>query len=545
MALPTKRPASARRPPTDRPNAAPPEGAGPARPARPRAAAADHTRIYIIAGVAAALVLVAAVGWSPFTRYLQTRTLDGAATLEERKRAADNLFARRDGAAYGIFTERLSSKDALARDASAYGMTLIAKELGTTGLNATNELANAARSGDNLAKTAIAPMLGEIAEKASAKISTKGDGWEKYQEYLNTISKALLPDATNPTPDVRSAVVGALAKVRAPGVCMALLNAAEHDADAAIKAKAIEGLPTTAMPDAVAALLKAVNSENKELGKTARNAFVRIRDEAKSPELLPALDDPNEAVRMEIVAALGRRKADYKAAEGMAKALKDSSVEIRKLAVKSIPTTGVAKPDVILPLLTDGDESVRIAAAETLGELRDPEGHKALLQGFATNPEGKTLDALIASLTKHGTTKDIPSIAVIMEQLNKHPDSFKSMSEALVRLTNAQQGPKRDAERREWTIERWKKWWANLSAREKMKEEAVAMLNKAYSRRDENKKAYAELHTITVEGLKLIEKCIEMSKADDAEDIKEFERMQFEYQKQKELFFKHQELQLR
>lgn len=546
MPAPNKRPASARRVTSARANTNPPEGAGSdaPRPPRPRAPQQDHTRIYIIAGVVFALVIVAAVGYSPFTRYLHTRTLDNGATLDERKRAADSLYARRDGSAYGIFSDRLMSKDALARDASAYGMAQIANELGASSLNATNALADAARSNDNLAKVTLAPLLGDVAEKAASKMSAKNDGWEKYQEYLNTIGKALLPDAANPTPDVRNAVVGALAKVRAPGVCAVLLNIAEHDADAAIKAKAIEGLPTTAMPDAVAALLKAVNSENKDLGKTARNAFVRIRDEAKSPELLPALDDPNEAVRTEIVSALGRRKNDYKAAEGMAKALKDSSIEIRKLAVKSIPNTGIAKPEVILPLFSDADESVRVAAAETLGELRDPEGHKVLLQAFATNPEGKTLDALIASLAKHGATKDIPSIAVIMDQLAKHPESFKSMSEALVRLTNAQQGPKRDAERREWTMERWKKWWANLEAREKLKDEGLAKLKKADSRGGESKKVYPELLKMTVEGLDAIEKCIEMSKADDVEDIKDLERLQFEYGKKKELFFKHQELDL-
>ena len=520
-----------------------PEPSAPRRAPRAAAQPRSNATLYIAAGSVVALLLFALIGYAPFMRYLSTRALDGAETLEQRKQAAQTLYERRDGAAFGIFTARLNSADALTRDASAYGLSLIALDLNASGLAATEELATAAKNADESGKLVFAPLLGLIAEKAAEKISAKKEGWEAFQKYPDASATALLPDVKNPSAAVRLKIVESLSKVRAPGVCIALLDVAGHDADAAIKSKAVEGLPATALPDAVGALLKAVNSTDTNLTKTARNAFVRVRDEAKSADLLPALDDPNDGVRLEIVAALGRRKGDYKAAEAMLKALKDTSAEIRKTALKSIPATGMSGSALqILPLFSDADVAVRVAAAQALGDLRDPDAHKTLLQAFATNPEGATLDALLAALQKHNTTKDIQSIAVVMEQIGKHPESFKSMSEALVALTNAQTGPKRDAERRQWTLERWNKWWENLSAREKLKGEAVAKLQKADARKQETKKAYPELLKLTIEGLDMLEKCQAMCQPDDLEDVKDFENLLFLYQRKKVLFFKHQEL---
>lgn len=519
------------------------EPAAQRRSPRPAAQPRSNTTLYIAAGTVVALLLFALIGYAPFMRYLSTRALDGAETLDRRQQAAHTLYERRDGAAFGIFTARLSSNDPLARDASAYGLSLMAADLNANGLAATEALATAVKNSDESGKLAIAPLLMPIAEKAAEKISAKKEGWEAFQKYPDAIAAALLPDVKNPSAAVRAKVVETLSKVRAPGVCIALVDVAEHDADPAIKAQAVEGLPATAVPDAVGALLKAVNSEDKILSKTARNAFVRVRDEAKSADLLPALDDPNDGVRLEIVAALGRRKGDYKAAEAMTKALKDAVPEIRKTALKSIPATGLSGSAMqLLPLVSDAEEAVRVAAAQTLGELYDPDAHKALLQAFAANPEGPTLDALVAALQKHNTTKDIPSIAVVMEQIGKHTESFKSLSGALVALTHAQTGPKRDAERRQWTRERWSKWWDNISAREKLKDEAIAKLQKADARKQETKKAYPELLKLTIEGLELLEKCQAMCQPDDPEDAKDFEKLLFTYQRNKDLFFKHQEL---
>lgn len=471
-----------------------------------------------------------------------TAAIDTAPTAGERKDAAASLYGRHDGGAFPVFQERLTSPDALARDASAYGMSLIAMENDVHGVSATEELTQALPKLDAPGKAAFSERLAQI-----AKSLTNGDADKKLNDdaskRLTMISAALIAESKSPDAAVRTAAVNALGEVPAPGACNALLLVAEKDPNADVKAAARKGIAFTALPESAGNLLQAVASGDKELKTVASAAFKKVREKAKSDELLPLVDSPDESVRREIVSALGKRAADSKATEGVTRALKDTAPDIRKLALKSMQLTNYSgSASQLLPLMSDADESVRVQCAETLGELRDDGSKKVLLEAFAASPEGETLKALSKALGQRSNGKDIPVIGVLVEQMNKHPESFSGIREVLVHMTNAKQGAKRDAERMQWDAARWNAWWDNISKREKLKDEALDKLKKADARKQEDKKFYAELAKMTDEAFDALEKCLEMNKKDDPEDDVDIAAIQNKYKGNKYQFEKFQVL---
>ncbi len=232
---------------------------------------------------------------------------------------------------------------------------------------------------------------------------------DEQTQRLGAIAKALIPETTSSDAGLRAEAVATLSEVQSPGVCVALLSVAANDADAKIKSTARNGISATALPDAVGSLLKAMTSNSStDLKIEAAAAFAKVRDKARSEELLPLLTSPDESVRREIVAALGKRNADSKASEGVTQALKDASPAIRKLAARALQMTGISgSANQLIPLVLDPDPAVRIQCAETFGELRDDASKKALLDSFASNPDADTMKALSKSLGKRSSRKGI------------------------------------------------------------------------------------------------------------------------------------------
>jgi HEAT repeat protein len=491
-------------------------------------------------GFAVVLLLTAVFGYGPYMRWSLTRTLETAEDAGSRAAAAEALYNRNDAAAYSIFQQRLASPDEKTRTAAVHGMSLFAVE--RDGNGAIKEIGAAMPALDPAGKAAFCNELKAVAKTIA---ESKRDETEQAKSFA-LLGQAMLPLLASDNPNVLGAAVQALVTVRAPGVCSALVDVALNAKDASHKAAARDGLQPTALPDAVPALLKAMASSDSELSQAARIAFARVRDTAPSAALLPLLADPNAAVRKAIVEALGRRHGDAQASEGITKALADTTPELRILALKSIPVCGVSgSTSQLLAVLSDPIEDVRVACAQTLGALHDDDSRKTLLEAFGTNPSGETMAALLEALRKRsGQTKDIGAIGIVMALLEKD-GATPGVVEALAALTNAGQGAQRDAERKQWSAERWKAWWANIAAREKVKTEAMDKLTKADARKQEDKKIYPTLLQMTIEGLDLLEKCKEMSKNDDKEDIAWFDKTQSKYSMNRELFFKHQSIDIR
>ncbi|HYF47848.1 MAG TPA: HEAT repeat domain-containing protein [Planctomycetota bacterium] len=484
----------------------------------------------ILGGIVVVALLVVAIGYGPFMRSWHIKTLDAPeSTAAARKSAVDALFKNYPNDAYIVFSakERLASEDASIREAVAHGLALMAEArmAGTSPVERLSEELAAASNAD--AKKLYVKTLNTISKelrenKTGTKDEKEGPPNENDAKNLSNIAAALIACSGPQEKEtgIREAALDGLGELRLPGVCLHLFKIATEE-KGALRNTALAGVKATALPDAIGALLHGMQSEDKLIAETAKAAFVRVRDDAKSEELLRLINDPSTEVRREIVEALGKRKSDGKATEGITIALKDKDAAIRTLAVKAVPTTNVTngQVNVLAPLVTDPDEGVRIATAETLSALRDQDSYKLILGAFKNGFEGKTLDAYTKALGKRSYGKDLKACEILIGLLNSNPAGEKTIREALVLVTvNGVNG--RENQRRGWSVEKWKQWFATISEREKMREKANAAIKELKKHINADRNTFPGLFKKVETEMNALEKASEMSKPDDAEDVK-------------------------
>ncbi|MGD0091242.1 MAG: HEAT repeat domain-containing protein [Planctomycetota bacterium] len=500
------------------------------------------TKQKIAAGVVAAVVLAVALGYSSFLQYWYTSTLDTAPDLGARKAAAEALFEHWGVEILYIFRERVDRPDPLTSEAAAYGMELVARK--TTSYQQVIEKFKDVLPGAEAPRKLI--FIRALANITGALLDTRGQDKPSQEQAENqgravkTAAEALIPcaEAKEQNMEVRLAAVGVLAELRAEGVCKELLKLAGTETGP-LREKARNGIAATALPDALPELLAAMTGPDKELAAVSRQAFTRVRDAAPSSQLLPLVSHPMEEVRREIIAALGKRRGDEQARKGITAALDDKLPELRILALKSVPCTGLSgSMEKLDALVKDSDENVRLATAETLGQLGDQDSKTVLLKAFKNGLQGKTLEAFVAALGKRSSGKSLPEVAIVMPLLDSNPAAENSIHEALVLLT-MNGNPERATQRRSWDAARWKAWWAKITEREKMKDEAVAQIEKIKAQgKQQDRLTYPQLKDALEKQLDVLELCKEKCKPDDTEDISGFDTMLTNYTKVKDFFIK-------
>jgi hypothetical protein len=484
------------------------------------------TKVKIILGVSAFLILLLVFGYDPAMRAWQTKKLDEGASVEERKAAAEALFDRYNDAAWGIYSTRVNTGNPDLREAAVFGLELVAKHGSRSKSAAVETLTKELGTADAAGKLVLIKSLGSVAK---ALQEAKGN-----DEDVARIAKSLIPatEMADLKPEGRQMAVDALSTLPVPGVCKQLIKIAKTE-KGEMRAKARDGIARTALPDAAGDLLETMTGDDKELATDAKRSFGRIRTETKSELLLPLVTHQRDDVRREIVEALGMRANDAKAAQGVTTALKDKVPEIRELAVRAIPKTGISGLMTQLSdLVVDPEEKVRIANAESLAQLRDPESQKVILKAFENDLQGKTMDAYITALGKRSSGKDLKSIGMLLGILESKPTSEPTIKPALVLLANHK------TNRTNWTVEQWKAWFAKINQRDQMRTAALAVMEADRGKSSADRSLYAKIAKEIEENLDVLEKCKEMSKPDDMEDIASFDQDLTKYTKVREFFFK-------
>lgn len=503
----------------------------------------------VLLSVGALVMLAAVVGYGPAMKAWHLKNLDEGSSLEARKNAAEALFEAYNatsagiGSVHMIFAQRLSPSNPELREASIYGLELVGTH--PTGRDyalktISDEMGAADAAGKAAYVSALKAIAKPLADKAPANLP-KAD-----LEAAQLMAKALLNAAENKElkPEVRGAAVEALSSLIVPGVSKALLAIAKAE-KGELRSKAQRGFVATALPDVAGELLETMVGDDKELATEAKRSFGRIRTETKSELLLPLVKHPRDDVRKEIVEALGGRTGDSKAAEGITTALSDKVAEIRVLAVKAIPNTGIkGSASQLSALVTDPDEAVRIANAETLGVLRDPESKAVILGAFQKGIEGKTQEAYITALGKRVGGKDLASIGMVIGLLDANPAAENAIKQALILLSlNGQE--RRRAQRANWSADDWKKWYAKIKERETTRADAIKKLEAVRAQMNSDRSTWAALSKQAELSLDVLEKCKEMCKPDDAEDIPLLDAEMKKYTTVKEYFFKGASIDMR
>jgi len=485
------------------------------------------------AGILVLAILVVAVGYKPFMRSQYTKAIVEGPTVEDRKSGADSLMDNFPDHAFEVFAEHAASSNAPLREVAIYGLGVLGKTGNSKRATETQrrgevieKLGTAVKSADAAAKMQTVKAFGGIVEKVSNGMGKGTEGQPAPEEkQAAQLADALLPlsePAGDADIDLRRESIGLLAKLRAPRVCKQMIKLATSDAQ--LKDAARSAIAPTALPEAAGDLLRAMTSEDKALAEAAKRAFVAIRDTAPSKDIIALVGDPSADVRREIVEALGKRKSDAIATQGITKALHDSEAAIRLLAVNAVPTTGISGPMLQLgDLSKDAAEEVRVASGDVLGKLRDGDSYTALLDAFKNNLSGKTLDAYVRALGARARGKDMKNIGMAIGLLDSSPGSEGSIREALVLLCNNGVGPSRDKIRKAWTTAQWKAWYARINERETLRAEAAAKIKEAKAASNADRTTFVKWKNVVEKAMDQYEKAQNMCQPDDAEDAKSFD----------------------
>ena len=178
---------------------------------------------------------------------------------------------------------------------------------------------------------------------------------------------------------VRQAAAEALVKIGAPAV--EPLIAALKDKDSDVRYAAAKALGEIKDPRAVEPLIAVPKDYYSGVRYAVTEALVKIGAPAMEP-LIAALKDKDSKdsdVRQAAAEALGEIK-DPRAVEPLIAALKDEDSDVRAAAAYALGE--IKDPRAVEPLiaaLKDGDSDVRKAAAKALGEIKDPRAVEPLI----------------------------------------------------------------------------------------------------------------------------------------------------------------------
>ncbi|MCZ7647692.1 MAG: hypothetical protein M5U26_20955 [Planctomycetota bacterium] len=480
-------------------------------------------------GIAAGLlaVIVGAIAYKPVMKSMILSKLDDGANAEAKKSAAGELFNWLGAEALGSFMERLTTeRDADVYAAAAHGLGLGAKTPGSRD-DALNYIKTVYAQGGPEARLALTVAMESVGEYYSTKTEKGG---ERPKEALNAmagLAEALLPQMdAGAEPALRTASLKAANKLVAPGVCRKLIEIAKTD-KGELRALALSGIALTATPDACGDLLRNMaNKEDDVLAKAAVQGFAKVRDQAKTNELLPLLGEDDALVRLEIVKALATRTNDGAAQAAVVKATADKSKDVRLEAVTAMPALkklGVDDLKTLAPRITDDAEEVRVATGEALGKLQDETTWALLLGAFQKDLSGKALEAFANSLAVRGwnhnrqkQTKDREALKVGMDLLGKNSALGRKV---MVQLTMFGGSAKREAERNAWSDEQWHSWYARLMKRDALTNEAEAEIAECKKHATMEQKTEFEKWIPKAEHAEgLLEQAAALCEPDDRED---------------------------
>lgn len=505
------------------------------------------TKMKIMIGGGAILVLVAAIAWNPVRKKMLISSLEAGDAS-----AAKELWAWQRAEAFEVFASHLKGAPANVRDASLAGITEAAKEGSKDAIKLAAELIKDGTEEEKIAGIkSLLPAAESFAESRGSK--TGGEAAMKGMEDLVPVF-ILAAKKDEPSESVRLPAIQGLGKMPAPGGGCATLLKIIKEEKGPVREAALRGVETSAMPDAVGDLLRDMaDPEDKQLAQVARNGFIKVRDRAETKDLTPLLDNKSDEVRLEITKALAVRKGDALASKGIGKAIGDSAVQVRLEALKAVPTMGLSPDDLgkLEARITDSSEEVRVATAEAIASMHEETTWKILLQSFEKGLEGKTLQAFVKTLGSRGSErsrktgrKDLNAISIVMASLDKNPGAAASVGEALALLTasSSQKVPAgREDQRRRWSPDQWKAWYANVKKRDAIETSAMDLLKNADKLKG-NFDKYPEAQKMTEQGLDKLDECIKLSATNDPEDVWIYENTVANYQKNLYEFRKNQHL---
>ncbi len=228
----------------------------------------------------------------------------------------------------------------------------------------------------------------------------------------------LLKALSDPDTEVRRAA-GRILGARGVSEAADPITAWLTDPDGATRATAAEILGRLKATQAAPALVRALGDQDDAVRVRAVTALGEIGGQAAVIPLIGRLEDEKSAVRIAAVKALVKI-GDPRAVVQLVGSFDDSSIELRQQAIRAVGKLGdKAAVPALLRLLRDN--TVRSAAATTLGDLAAEQAIEPLVDALTSSHSDNSYRAVVATALGH-----------IAKARSKSPGSHRAV-DALVR----------------------------------------------------------------------------------------------------------------
>ena len=220
--------------------------------------------------------------------------------------------------------------------------------------------------------------------------------------------------------DVREAAAYALGKIKDPRAVEPLI-AALKDEDSDVRKAAAEALGEIKDPRAVEPLIAALKDESSSVRRAAAEALGKIGDPRAVEPLIAALKDKDSDVRYAAAKALGEIK-DPRAVEPLIAVPKDYYSGVRYAVTEALVKIGAPAMEPLIAALKDKDSKdsdVRQAAAEALGEIKDPRAVEPLIAALGDESSGVRL-AAAKSLGEIKDPRAVEPLSAALKDENKY-----------------------------------------------------------------------------------------------------------------------------
>ena len=227
------------------------------------------------------------------------------------------------------------------------------------------------------------------------------------------------------------------------GTASSTVNAlieALSDANAGVRAAAVQSLGQIQDPRAIAALSKALKEDtDARVRQAAAEALGNIDDNRAVPALLDALKTEKSAsVRRQIVEALSEID-DPSATSGVAALARDGDVQVRRAVAQALGE--FEDPDGVSALLAmarDDDAEVRREVAESLGEIENSNSLDALtMLAKDVHP-----DVRMHAINSLGNLEDMRTLPTLVAALkDAHPEVRNHAADAIHNIDGLRTAP--------------------------------------------------------------------------------------------------------
>uniref|UniRef100_A0A7C4CCI5 HEAT repeat domain-containing protein n=1 Tax=candidate division WOR-3 bacterium TaxID=2052148 RepID=A0A7C4CCI5_UNCW3 len=343
------------------------------------------------ARAAAALAAIGEPAAEPLARYLAAWDGSLGTVIPE-------LLGRlRTTAGLDLLLQHLDEPDPLVRSAIARALGAISLELARSGSDNSAALSRA--------KTGLLDLLRDIEPEvqiaAAGALGQLGD-----PETCN----ALLDEMADDNPAVRRAAVEALGRIGDKQSANALARAAADDPSPEVRSAAdfalrsisdrtvgslVELLTSDALDDriralallleegrsAVMPLTELLRRPEPAVRSAAAEALGMLGEPAALDYLLPLVGDGESSVRLAVVRALGRIR-HVRSAERLAAAIEDQDPKVSGAAAGALEALGELSVEPMFQLLTSPCAETRVRAIAVLGRLRHKGAVNRLLRGL-------------------------------------------------------------------------------------------------------------------------------------------------------------------